>query len=515
MGEPAGSRADDRLGDAASAQARSIRLRPSDNEVEPPDPAPQRSRQGLRLRGRSKHTDSAQAVSPDHVDADPMLAMVEPIGEPDAVGYDDSLSDDESSGFGELRLDLPGPFAPTWRQTLRRKRQLLVLSRRAPQLGTSAVPVLAAAWSVCVGLIGATILLLISGVPFTVHGVGVVWLAGNHVGIDTEAGTISLLPLALLFAALLPARRAGRFVAIQAGERARAVGLVAAASYAALAAAIAIGLSSLGGSVTAAWPSALLWAGAVALAGGAWGFVRESRGRWRPPPLAVAVGLTVVVPLLLGMLLMVAVGLASLGSMLEVQQRLVASPLEHMGLILLQLAYLPNLLVWAAAFVIGSGFAIGAGNRLAPFTDGQPVLPDLPVLAAVPSEVPTWTALLPLVVAATGALAALILARGSGEQPLGRRIARVGPIAAGSGVCWALLAFLSSGGVGDARLAHVGPSIATGIVAAVLVGAGGLLWAVLPTLASESRPKAADLRARVQNRNAERTPSAGASRRRG
>lgn len=425
----------------------------------------------------------------------------------DAGVAPDDAAQAEPSGFGELRLDLPGPFAPTWRQSIRQKVQLAVLSRRAPAVRPSLLPFLVSVWTVGAGLLGAAVLLAVSGIPFTAPGVVVIWLAGNHVPISTEAGTITLLPLGLLLITLLPARRAGRFLAVQAGERARGVGLAGAAGYVAAATATAVALSLTESPVAAGWPSAMVWSSVLALTGGAWGLARQTRGRWRPPPLAVAVGLTIGIPLLIGSLLIMAFGLAGLGTVIEGQQRLAANPWEHVGLTLLQLAYLPNLLVWAATFVIGSGFSIGAGNTLAPFTDGLPVLPDLPVLAVIPSDVPTWTALLPLAVAATGALAAAFLARGTAEQRLGRRIARVGPIAVCSGLCWAMLALLSAGGVGDARLAHVGPSVGTGVVAGVLVAAGGLLWAVLPTLASESRPRAADLRARVQARGGERVAS--------
>lgn len=481
-------------GRGVDPQGGAVRLLPADGgsqrAMEPIEP---RGRRRVRSRWRPFGRTSRPSQGADMAGVDQ---------EPSLGDTDDGVTpDQELTGFGELRLDLPGPFAPTWRESLRRRLHLLILSHRAPQLRGSAVPFVAAAWAACAGLVCSAVLLAVSGVPFSAAGVAVVWLAGNHVPIDTDAGTVSLLPLALLLAALLPARRAGRFVAAQTEQRARSAGLLAAAVYAVLAAAAAIAVSSLGGSVAVAWPPALLWAGAVAVAGGAWGVVRESGRPWRPTTLTVAVGLTVAVPLFLGLLLMTVLGLTNLGTILAGQHRLVAGPAEHVGLGLLQLAYLPNLLVWAAAFVIGSGFAIGGGNRLAPFTDGQPFLPDLPVLAPIPSGVPTWTALLPLVVAATGALAAALLGRGAAEQPLGRRMARVAPIAAASGMCWALLALLSSGSVGDARLAHVGPSIATGAVAAVLVGAGGLLWAVLPTIASESRPRAADLRARVQGRD--------------
>ena len=56
---------------------------------------------------------------------------------------------------------------------------------------------------------------------------------------------------------------------------------------------------------------------------------------------------------------------------------------------------------------------------------------------------------------------------------------------------------LAGGSLGDGRLDHVGPAAGTALAAVVLTGAGTLMWALLPTLASDARPVAVDLRERV------------------
>src|SRR5262249_35431778 len=57
----------------------------------------------------------------------------------------------------------------------------------------------------------------------------------------------------------------------------------------------------------------------------------------------------------------------------------------QIGLTAICLVYLPNLAVWAAAYLLGPGFAFGAGTVVSPSDVLLGPLPGLPVLAAVPS----------------------------------------------------------------------------------------------------------------------------------
>ena len=64
-----------------------------------------------------------------------------------------------------------------------------------------------------------------------------------------------------------------------------------------------------------------------------------------------------------------------------------------------ELAYVPNLVVWALAWLTGAGFAVGAGTQFAPDGVVGGALPAVPMLGALPSAdvVGPATSLVPLV----------------------------------------------------------------------------------------------------------------------
>ena len=64
------------------------------------------------------------------------------------------------------------------------------------------------------------------------------------------------------------------------------------------------------------------------------------------------------------------------------------------ALLLAQLAVVPNALVWAASYGLGSGFALGAGSVVAPAGTELGIQPGLPLLGALPAAGPGDPALL-------------------------------------------------------------------------------------------------------------------------
>jgi hypothetical protein len=142
-------------------------------------------------------------------------------------------------------------------------------------------------------------------------------------------------------------------------------------------------------------------------------------------------------------------------------------------LTLLQLATLPNLALWALAFLAGPGFAVGVGTTVSPAGSSVGLLPLVPVLGALPEPGPVpgwWMAALagPVLV---GAWSGWRVARRDagpvdGPEPAGRAgpAGRRGVLTdavvcalLAAGVLTALLA-LSGGAAGPGRLAAVGPS---------------------------------------------------------
>jgi hypothetical protein len=158
-------------------------------------------------------------------------------------------------------------------------------------------------------------------------------------------------------------------------------------------------------------------------------------------------------------------------------------------LTLLQLTALPNLALWALAFLAGPGFAVGVGTTVSPGGSSVGLLPLVPVLGALPEPGPApgwWMAVLagPVLV---GAWAGWQVAR-PGATPVGDAVpaGRLGVLTDAvvcalltSGVLTALLA-LSGGAAGPGRLATVGPSPwRVGLALATELAAGAVVAAWL------------------------------------
>lgn len=75
-------------------------------------------------------------------------------------------------------------------------------------------------------------------------------------------------------------------------------------------------------------------------------------------------------------------------AVIAVYQDLGTDPAGDTALTALQLGYLPNMVVWALAWATGAGFSLGAGTTTSPFQTALGPLPEVPVLAAVPTGDP-------------------------------------------------------------------------------------------------------------------------------
>jgi hypothetical protein len=152
---------------------------------------------------------------------------------------------------------------------------------------------------------------------------------------------------------------------------------------------------------------------------------------------------------------------------------------DTVGLLLVSLAYLPNLLVWTLAYVVGPGFGIGAGESVSAFASGGALLPGLPLLGAVPADSPAAAPLLLLVPVACGIAASFLLRR---RGPLAL-VDELVALLAGCGllgVAVVVLAWLSGGSLGGGRLTGLGPAaLATGVATFGLVAAGAVLWSLV------------------------------------
>jgi len=150
-----------------------------------------------------------------------------------------------------------------------------------------------------------------------------------------------------------------------------------------------------------------------------------------------------------------------------------------------QLAYLPNLVIWGAAYAAGPGFALGEGTTVSPGGTDLGVIPGIPVLGIIPEEPSAWLLLLALLVVAVGAAAGWIarirlLAAHRGEEPFGPRVIVLAVVVAGSAAGAAVLAVVGSGALGPDRLQQTGPSVgafALAVAIEIALGAGAVLLA--------------------------------------
>ncbi|MEN9854069.1 MAG: hypothetical protein RLZ30_178 [Actinomycetota bacterium] len=101
---------------------------------------------------------------------------------------------------------------------------------------------------------------------------------------------------------------------------------------------------------------------------------------------ALRIGTAVMVILVLFSSLLIGVALAAgWVEVLRLYQALSLSLLGGLVLTLGQLALLPNLIVYGAAWISGAGFSIGAGSYVSPLASQLGPLPALPLFAALPT----------------------------------------------------------------------------------------------------------------------------------
>jgi len=152
-------------------------------------------------------------------------------------------------------------------------------------------------------------------------------------------------------------------------------------------------------------------------------------------------------------------------------------------LLLAQLAYAPNAIIWAVAYTLGPGFAFGTGTVIAPTGSVLGAVPVFPMLAALPSGArPGGPALMPVVVLAVpylaGLFAGIVTVRITPTPVL--EAAPLWGFAAGAaaGVLAGLAAAFAGGPLGDGRLSAVGPSgFRVGLVAILEIGVTAALAA--------------------------------------
>jgi hypothetical protein len=361
----------------------------------------------------------------------------------------------------------------------------------------------AALWAALLGVTPVLLLTLVGAIGTgaqlaDVAGVGAgAWLLAHGVPIATPTDRITLMPLAITLwvawrlsrAGVHASRATGALRTVSAWPAVRA-GLAVGVGYAAVGALVAV-LVRPGGAQVSVLRAALTFGGVATLAAivGALAHARAGRRLLGRAPRSLVdgarTGLAAIAFLLAAGAALAGLALALAGreatQMLSAYQAGIAG---QVGITALCLAYLPNLAVWGAAYLVGPGFALGTGTVVSPGDVLLGPVPALPVFAALPDG-PVGgigPALLgaPLV---AGLGAGLLLGRPrpaapgarDGWGPLLGSAALAGPVA---GLLVYLATVISRGSLGSGRLADVGcydPLVA--VFAAAIIGVGAVAGA--------------------------------------
>ncbi|HEY8589034.1 MAG TPA: DUF6350 family protein [Naasia sp.] len=300
--------------------------------------------------------------------------------------------------------------------------------------------------------------------------------------------TIGVLGFAVL-SALLAARTGGRLDAHAALGAGVAIG-----TFALLSAAV-----TLTAGAEAAQPSR--WQGvllptlvyAAGLGVGRVLLTRPAPGESGVPPLlarvpaewralgasALRIGAASVAGLLAAASLAVAVLLVfSYARVIALYESLQAGGLGGAILTLGQLAVVPDLVVWTAAWLTGPGFALGTGSSVSPLGTVVGPIPALPVFGALPSGALEW-GFLGLIVPVVLAFLAGAIARPRLDRDLyvpasiGEALGAAAGAGVVGGVLLGILAAASSGSAGPGRLADVGAEpLLVGAITALEIALG-------------------------------------------
>jgi len=341
-----------------------------------------------------------------------------------------------------------------------------------------------------------------SGLGGVLRTAALLWLVAHHVGFTVRgAGRIGMLPLGLVFIPGALLALAGRWVV-----RAGAVTRLRHVGYAALALALpytllagALALASRTAQAAPSLVQAVIASFLLAVVAGGLGAARGLAPWSRLASLMPARPRSIVLGMLGSTAILVAAGSVLAGGSLLAHLPAVRAASDALApgltgaalLLLAQLAYVPNAILWAVAYALGPGFAFGTGTAVAPTGSSLGALPAFPMLAALPSGAraagPGWV---PLVVLAVpylaGMFGGLVTVRIAPTPTIEAAPFWGFVTGAAAGVLAGLAAAFSGGPLGDGHLAAVGPSgwqvglaatLEIGVTAALTAGAAN--WLIL------------------------------------
>lgn len=406
--------------------------------------------------------------------------------------------------------------------------------------GVLVVAAMAAVWATngfggtefsSVAAMSAHLWLLIHGVPLDLSAV-----------FGASAGTMTLVPLGLSILPLLFCYRSGRRLARASYEGEFLIPVLSGSVTYALISSAVYGWASPSPKPLQVLNAALVPLGIVVV-GLMWGGYREARSlsrmvgvdtaeqisqmsqysRWAGSYAWAVVRAAVVAAVAfvgLGALLLALGILGGWSQVVATYQELHAGAVGDTAVTLLQLGFLPNLVIYAMAWSTGAGFAFGAGTSIGLTSSNVGSLPMLPILGAVPESLGSAGLLGLLVPVAAGAIAGWWFLR-EGEDHLDEWVALKVPFRPLSALLSSLalgvltglltslaalwLGWISYGSLGVGRFTEVGAeplSFAghTALWVGLGVALGNLLSRALVPDSSRDLPRFADERPNLGER---------------
>ncbi len=202
-----------------------------------------------------------------------------------------------------------------------------------------------------------------------------------------------------------------------------------------------------------------------------------------------AAGLMVTGILGAGAVLLLIAVLLGLASILALFQSLPLDVTSAIVVGLSQLVIAVNGIVWSAAWMLGSGFAIGTGSQVTPVETLVGPMPVLPLLGAIPASPPVLAVSIiavPVLVGLAAMVGVRMHAPAGAARGVWARVLVAVAAAALAALAIGVLALAAGGSAGPGRLAEIGPfPLLTGASAFGTLVLGALVGALVPLSAEQ------------------------------
>jgi hypothetical protein len=195
--------------------------------------------------------------------------------------------------------------------------------------------------------------------------------------------------------------------------------------------------------------------------------------------------------------------LANFATVIGLYEALQTDVMGGIALTIGQLAFIPNLVIWAASWFVGPGIVLGTGSSVSPLGTALDTVPGLPLFGVLPHGTLEFGFLGLLVPVLVGFVLAVLLRQSLDRRPNAphgavRMLVTGAMLGVVAGILLGLAAWASTGAMGPGRLAEVGPNpllvgalatLEVGIAAALGMLVGGRRAAGAPSRAEEVSTK--------------------------